>query len=83
MLWELDDSKCFTIGFMEHSSSETSSSAIVVFICIEWVGRENEYAIENFGLQWWKPVRLTFYYFIVFAILFFQGEEQQFIYFQF
>ena len=56
---------------------------IVVFICIEWVGRENEYAIENFGLQWWKPVRLTFYYFIVFAILFFQGEEQQFIYFQF
>ncbi len=56
---------------------------IAFFICIEWLGRANEYALEKFGLNWYKPIRLLFYYFVVGAILLFMGEEQAFIYFQF
>jgi D-alanyl-lipoteichoic acid acyltransferase DltB (MBOAT superfamily) len=56
---------------------------ILVFVIIEWLGRENEYAIEKLGFKWSGRLRLAFYYSIVFAILFFGGKEQQFIYFQF
>ena len=57
--------------------------AVVVFIIIEWLGREEEYAIEKIGLKWRKPLRHTMYYCIVMAIYFFSGKEQEFIYFQF
>ena len=53
------------------------------FIFIEWNGRRNEFAIEKLGFNWIRPLRLTFYYCIIFLILFFGGEPQQFIYFQF
>lgn len=56
---------------------------IIIFIMIEWFGREQKYAIANFGIKWYKPVRWVLYYFFVFAILYFTGKEQQFIYFQF
>ena len=56
---------------------------VLLMVIIEWLGRENEHALERFGAKW-KPVfRWTFYYGIVFAILIFGGPEQQFIYFQF
>jgi alginate O-acetyltransferase complex protein AlgI len=56
---------------------------IIVFVLIEWIGRENEYAIEKIALKWRRPIRLVFYYLIIFAIFYFTGKEQQFIYFQF
>lgn len=56
---------------------------IITFICIEWFGRTDEFALEKFGLKWNKMLRLTMYYSIVIAILVFMGEEQAFIYFQF
>ena len=56
---------------------------IVFFLIIEWLGRENNYAIEKFGMNKPKVVRWAFYYVLVFAIFYFGGEEQQFIYFQF
>jgi alginate O-acetyltransferase complex protein AlgI len=56
---------------------------IIIFIMFEWFGREQKYAIANFGVKWYKPVRWVLYYFIVFAIFYFAGKEQQFIYFQF
>lgn len=56
---------------------------IAVFIMIEWRGRTQEYAIANFGFHFPKPVRWAFYYTLVLAIVWFAGEKQQFIYFQF
>ncbi|NOU46052.1 MAG: MBOAT family protein [Bacteroidales bacterium] len=56
---------------------------MLLFIIIEWVGREQQYALAKMGLNWHKQLRWAVYYTIVFAILYFGGKEQQFIYFQF
>jgi D-alanyl-lipoteichoic acid acyltransferase DltB (MBOAT superfamily) len=56
---------------------------IVLFVLIEWFGRTNKYAIENFGFNWPKLLRLTFYYILIIMIFYFIGKEEQFIYFQF
>ena len=53
------------------------------FIIIEWLGREQQYAIANLPAQWPKAVRWGFYYMLVSMILYFQGSNQPFIYFQF
>jgi D-alanyl-lipoteichoic acid acyltransferase DltB (MBOAT superfamily) len=54
-----------------------------VFVLIEWIGREGQYAIEKLGLKWKKPLRYGMYYTIIAAIIWFGGNEQEFIYFQF
>ncbi|HMS65295.1 MAG TPA: MBOAT family O-acyltransferase [Ignavibacteria bacterium] len=56
---------------------------ICIFFIIEWFGREQQYAIQNLGLKWYRPFRWAFYYIIIITIYFFAGKEQQFIYFQF
>jgi D-alanyl-lipoteichoic acid acyltransferase DltB (MBOAT superfamily) len=56
---------------------------IIVFIFVEWIGREQQYALEKIGLDWKKSYRITFYYLIVFLIFWFAGQKQEFIYFQF
>ena len=56
---------------------------VLVFIIIEWIGRESQYAIENIGIKWKRPFRLVFYYALIVAVFWFAGKEQQFIYFQF
>jgi D-alanyl-lipoteichoic acid acyltransferase DltB (MBOAT superfamily) len=56
---------------------------IVFFIVIEWMGRENQYALQCFGIKWPKLVRLSFYYVLILMIFLFMGKEQEFIYFQF
>jgi alginate O-acetyltransferase complex protein AlgI len=50
---------------------------------IEWIARENKYGLEKIGLNWPWFLRYSFYYLIVFLIIFNGGEEQEFIYFQF
>ncbi len=56
---------------------------ITIFIAIEWFGRKDKYAIESMGIHWKRPLRYTFYYALIFAVFWFAGEEQEFIYFQF
>ena len=56
---------------------------IFVFIFIEWLGRDNKFAIEKLGLSWSSSIRYAMYYFIIICIFWFSGEAQQFIYFQF
>ena len=56
---------------------------ILIFLIIEWLGREQQYAIAHLGITWNKPARWAFYFLVINAILLFQGKEQQFIYFQF
>lgn len=56
---------------------------VIFFFIIEWFGRENKYALENFGFKWPRFLRLGFYYLIIILIFVFTGQEQEFIYFQF
>jgi hypothetical protein len=56
---------------------------IVLFMFIEWLGREGQHALSQINFKWNKAFRYVFYYLIVFAIFWFSGKEQQFIYFQF
>ncbi len=56
---------------------------IVYFLLIEWLGRENKYAIEKIFLKQNRVLRWVYYYSIIYMIVFFAGQEQEFIYFQF
>ncbi|WP_452231444.1 MBOAT family O-acyltransferase [Lacinutrix sp. MEBiC02595] len=53
------------------------------FLSIEWLGRRNQYALETFGLQWNRSIRILFYYVLVILIFWFSRNDQTFIYFQF
>lgn len=72
-----------TIHFVHRIVGITVPLFLVIFIIIEWIGREEQYAIAQFGLKWPKVIRWVLYYAIVLCILSFSGAEQQFIYFQF
>lgn len=54
---------------------------ILIFVVIEWLGREKEYALENIKLP--AVLRWSLYYAIIFTIFEFGGTQQEFIYFQF
>ena len=56
---------------------------LLLFVLIEWFGREEQYAIAHLGIKWKRPIRYALYYAIIIAIFWFGGKEQQFIYFQF
>jgi len=62
---------------------KTQLVLIALFLVIEWLGREQPYAIAGINLQWSRPVRWSFYFMIIFTIAIFKGSPQQFIYFQF
>jgi len=54
------------------------------FLIIEWIGREQKYALEKFGIKWKRYLRFTFYYLIIIIIFFFTlKKDLSFIYFQF
>lgn len=57
--------------------------AVAVFILIEWIGREGQYAISSLGIKWKRSYRWGMYFIILAAIFVMTGKEQQFIYFQF
>jgi len=57
---------------------------IILFMIIEWIGRNDKFAIEKLGLTWKKPIRFAMYY-VIALLIFYMGnfEENVFIYFQF
>jgi len=57
--------------------------AIYLMLIIEWLGRENNFALEKFGMRWYRPIRWLFYIVIFLLCMILIGEEQAFIYFQF
>jgi alginate O-acetyltransferase complex protein AlgI len=56
---------------------------IILFMFIEWLGRESNFAIQNLSLLKAQWVRWTFYLTIVVSIFLAQGKVVNFIYFQF
>lgn len=55
----------------------------LIFLVIEWFGRDEEYAIARLNMRLNKPLRYTTYYSIIAVIFWYGGQGQQFIYFQF
>jgi D-alanyl-lipoteichoic acid acyltransferase DltB (MBOAT superfamily) len=56
---------------------------VVLFIVLEWIGRQNDFAIQRFGFGWNSKIRWGFYFLLVSFIFYFAGKEQVFIYFNF
>lgn len=56
---------------------------IMVFIVVEWFGREQQYALQKIGVVWPRYLRWAFYYSIIFCIFVYGDKEEAFIYFQF
>ncbi|KFF19135.1 MBOAT family O-acyltransferase [Chryseobacterium sp. JM1] len=56
---------------------------ILFFMAVEWFGRKDNFAIEKMHLDHNRWVRWGFYYILMGGIIYFSGEEQIFIYFQF
>lgn len=74
----------FTIPKFEGiRSSLTTIALVVVFMLIEWQGREGQYAIERLGLKWNRYLRYSMYLSIIFVMLLLGGKKQDYIYFQF
>ncbi len=56
---------------------------IAFFILIEWLGREEQFAIAKIGLKWKASFRYLFYLVLIVSLFWFGGNDQQFIYFNF
>jgi len=55
---------------------------IILFTLVEWLQRDKEHALQFDGKSP-RVLRWSFYYLLIFVILWFGGEQQEFIYFQF
>lgn len=80
----------FSMSFFQSPSTKGVLSStnlvfliIIIFMIIEWIGRENKFALEKVGLKWNKYIRWIFYFTITISIFLFTGSKQTFIYFQF
>lgn len=56
---------------------------LLLFVIIEWIGRQDTFALKQLGRTWKRPIRYAFYYLLVLAIYLVGSNEQTFIYFQF
>lgn len=70
-------------SFMGKTKALILLCIIFFFFIIEWRGRESQFAISNFVLNWKRPIRWSFYILLIIVLLVFSGKEQEFIYFQF
>jgi len=71
----------FTIPY--YVGMKTPMILILLFVLIEWMGREGNFAIENLKNKFNPIVRWLFYLLLIILIGLNKGENQQFIYFQF
>ena len=69
--------------FVGQKQALISAGLISIFMMLEWLGRNDQFAIEKMGFTWKRPYRYIFYYSIILAIFLFMGKQEQFIYFQF
>ena len=60
----------------------TTLAIISIFLFIEWLGRNNLFAIESIKTKK-KEIRWVFYWFLVLLLINFSGGQEKFIYFQF
>jgi len=53
------------------------------FLMIEWMGRDQEYAIAKLAGEWPLPLRWLAYYALIFTLFSIGYQEKEFIYFKF
>ncbi|NJN19488.1 MAG: MBOAT family protein [Oscillochloris sp.] len=70
-------------NFPGDSAALTVIPLVIIFLLIEWWGREHSYAIERLGVNWGRVGRWSFYYALAILIINFTRGDQMFIYFQF
>ncbi len=81
---ELFSSSLFSVpSFPRMKNAFITLILISIFLIIEWIGREKEYAIEHTLVGQNRIFRWLFYFILTGMILSFSGKEQHFIYFQF
>ena len=57
---------------------------ILPFLMLEWIGREQNYALETLGAKWPRFIRWSFYSLLIFLVgIFMSVAGEKFIYFQF
>lgn len=56
---------------------------VIIFMSVEWLQRDKQYALDLSMLKAGRYVRWSIYLMIIFAIISFGGQQQEFIYFQF
>mgnify|MGYP002266537627 CR=1 FL=1 len=56
---------------------------LLLFLLVEWSGRDNAFAIEKMALKQHYVLRYLFYLVIAVLVLSFSGSQNEFIYFQF
>lgn len=60
-----------------------ASILVAVFLILEWLGREGEYALDILVEKLRPKARYVLYYMLILSVFLFAGMEQEFIYFQF
>ena len=74
----------FSVPLVKVDMYDTYIYALVMlFIIIEWLGREQKYALAKVMPNKPKVYRWAFYYLLIVIIFIFAGSNQEFIYFQF
>lgn len=61
--------------FPERDGALITLLLTAILLIIEWLCREHQYAIASMGLNWWRPLRYSFYYALIVAIFWFGGKE--------
>jgi alginate O-acetyltransferase complex protein AlgI len=56
---------------------------LMIFLCIEWFGRKDEFAINSISVKTNRPFRWFLYLLIGYLVISHSGGQQEFIYFQF
>ncbi|MGY8987156.1 MAG: MBOAT family O-acyltransferase [Flavobacteriales bacterium] len=56
---------------------------LIIFMSVEWIQREKKHALDLSLIRGGRYVRWGIYLIIIFAIISFGGQQQEFIYFQF
>ncbi len=69
--------------FPDKSGAFFTMVLVILFLLLEWKGRKKEHALEDLGFNWNRPIRYFMYYTFILFIMWYGGNEQQFIYFQF
>ena len=76
------------IFLLETMSSEHEIPKLIFLLCfvllvIEWLGKHSDYAIQSLFDKFPRLFRWPLFIIMIALVLLFNGEEQQFIYFQF
>lgn len=76
-------SEIFTKSLFTAPTIHSIIFVMILFIIVEWLGREEAYPIKNLFFRFPKSIRWAFYFIIILMIFNWQTTQQQFIYFHF